>query len=48
MILEKFGKSLLLLFFVLVFILGAKMALKVANPYIRKVSAGLADAIEAA
>lgn len=45
MILEKFGKTLLLLLFILVFILGAKMALRVADPVIRRVSVSLADAL---
>lgn len=43
---ERFGKTLAFLFFVLLFILGAQMALKVSVPYIRGVSASLAGAIE--
>lgn len=43
--LDKFGRTLLFLFFVVIFVLGAKLALKVANPYIRKVSPSLADTI---
>lgn len=42
---EKFGKTLLLLLFILIFILGAKMVLRVADPYIRRVSVSLADAL---
>lgn len=45
---EKFGKTLLLLLFILLFVLGARMALRVADPYIRRVSASLADALSAA
>lgn len=42
---ERFGKTLLFLFLILFFVLGAKMALKVSDPYIRRVSASLADAL---
>jgi len=43
---EKFGNTLLLLLFVLFFVLGAKMLLKVADPVIRRVSVSLADAVK--
>lgn len=43
---EKFGNTLLLLMFILLFVLGAKMALRVADPYVRRASVSLADAIK--
>lgn len=43
---EKFGKTLLLLIFVLFFVVGAKMAIKVSDPYTRRLSASLADALQ--
>ncbi len=43
---EKFGKTLLLLIFVLFFIVGAKMALRIGDPVVRRVSASLADALQ--
>lgn len=43
---ERFGKTLLFLFFVLIFIIGAQMALKVSVPYLHTVSGSLASAIE--
>ncbi len=42
---EKFGRTLLLLLLILIFVLGAKMALKVIDPYTRRLSASLADAL---
>lgn len=45
---EKFGRTLLLLLFLLLFVLGAKMAIRVGDPYIRRVSSSLADALQAA
>lgn len=42
---EKFGRSMLLLVFVLMFIIGAKMAIKAGSPYIRKLSPSLADSL---
>lgn len=42
----RFGRTLAFLFFMLIFILGAQMALKVSVPYLRGVSASLAGAIE--
>lgn len=44
--LEKFGRTLLLVFLILIFVIGAQMALKVSIPYIRSVSGSLATAIE--
>ncbi len=44
---EKFGRTLLFLVFLLLFVVGAMMALKVAVPGIRKVSPSLGDAIGA-
>lgn len=43
---EKLGKTLLLLVFLVLFVMGARMALKVTSPYIRKASSGLADVID--
>ena len=42
---QKFGKTLLFLFLILIFVIGAQMALKISVPYIHPVSASLADAI---
>lgn len=42
---EKFGRTLLFVIFVLFILVGAKMAIKVLDPYTRKVSASLADAL---
>lgn len=42
---QKFGRTLMLLLFVFLFIMGAKMAIKVFDPYIRRGSASLADAL---
>jgi len=42
---EKFGRTLLFGVFVLFLVLGARMAIKVADPYIRKASVSLADAL---
>lgn len=44
--LERFGKTLVFLFAILIFILGAQMALKISIPYIRSISGSLASAIE--
>jgi hypothetical protein len=43
---EKFGRTLVFLFLILIFVIGAQMALKVSVPYIRSVNQSLADAIE--
>lgn len=43
---QKFGKTLLFVFLILLIVLGAKMALKVSIPFIRPISASLADAIQ--
>lgn len=43
---ERFGKTLLFLFLVLIFIMGAKLALRVALPAVRQISTSLADAIQ--
>jgi hypothetical protein len=43
---ERFGKTLLFLFLVLIFFKGAQMALKISVPFLRPISASLADAIE--
>lgn len=42
---EKFGRTVLFIVFVLMILYGAKMALKLGNPYIRKVSPSLADVL---
>lgn len=44
--LEKFGKTLLFVLFVLFIVVGAKMAFRVADPYTRKLSVSLADALQ--
>ena len=44
--LESFGKTLLFVFFVLFIFIGAKMAIRVLDPYTRKASASLADALQ--
>lgn len=43
---ERFGKTLLFLLFVLLFIKGANMAFKVAQPVVRQISVSFADAIQ--
>lgn len=43
---EKFGRTLMFVFFILLIVLGAQMALKVSVPFIRPISASLADAIQ--
>jgi hypothetical protein len=43
---EKFGRTLLFALFILFFILGAKMAIRVADPFTRRVSSSLADALK--
>lgn len=43
---QKFGKTLLFVFLILLIVLGTKMALKVSIPFIRPISASLADAIQ--
>lgn len=45
---EKFGRTLLFAIFILFLIIGAKMAIKVADPYTRKLSPSLADALASA
>lgn len=42
---QKFGKTLAFVFFILLLVLGAQMALKISVPFIRPISASLADAI---
>lgn len=42
---EKVGRTLLFIVFMLMIVIGAKMAVKVGNPYIRKVSPSLADSL---
>jgi hypothetical protein len=42
---EKFGQTLLFALFVLFIMIGAKMAFRVLDPYTRKVSPSLADAL---
>ena len=45
---DKFGRTLLFAVFVLFLVIGAKMAIRVADPYTRKISASLADALQSA
>lgn len=44
--LEKFGRSLLFVIFILMIVIGAKMTIKVTDPYTRKISPSLADALK--
>jgi len=44
--LDKFGRVLLFMLFVVLAVIGAKMVFKVADPYTRKVSPSLADALK--
>ena len=46
--LDKFGRTLLFLFFAVLFFTGFKMAVRVADPYTRRMSPSLADALKAA
>jgi len=46
--LEKFGRTLLFAVFIVFVFLGAKMAIKVTDPYTRKFSPSLADALASA
>lgn len=43
---QKFGNTMLFVFFILLIVLGVQMALKVSIPFIRPISASLADAIQ--
>lgn len=45
--LEKFGRSLILLIGVYLFVRGAEMLVHISDPVTRTVSASLADAISA-
>ncbi len=47
MSIEKVGRTLLFVIFLLMLIAGAGMAVKVSVPYIRKVSPSLADTLQA-
>lgn len=42
---EKFGTTLLFVIFLIFLFIGAKMAIRVVDPYTRKVSPSLADAL---
>ena len=44
---EKFGRTLLMIVFILFIVKGASMAVKIGYPQIRRVSASLADALVA-
>jgi hypothetical protein len=44
--LDKFGRVLLFMLFVILAVLGSKMLFKVADPYVRKVSPSLADTLK--
>lgn len=44
---EKFGRTLLFIVFILMIVIGAKMTIKIADPYTRKLSPSLADALKA-
>jgi hypothetical protein len=41
----KFGRTLLFIVFVLMIVFGARLAFKAVDPYTRKVSPSLADAL---
>lgn len=43
---ERFGKTLLFLFLILIFVIGAQGALKISVPYLRTLSGSLASFIE--
>lgn len=45
--LDKFGRTLLFVIFIMFIVMGLRMALKLANPAIRKVSPSLADTLAA-
>lgn len=42
---QKVGYTLLFIMFILMIVAGANMALKIGNPYIRRVSTSLADSL---
>jgi hypothetical protein len=44
--LDNFGRVLLFMVFVVLAVLASKMIIKVADPYTRKVSVSLADALK--
>lgn len=44
---EKFGKTLLFAIFIMMLMVGTKGALRVIDPYTRKVSPSLADFLQA-
>jgi hypothetical protein len=44
--LDNFGRVLLFMLFVVLAVIGAKMVIKVADPYTRKVSGSLADTLK--
>jgi len=44
---EKFGRTLLFILFMLMIFQGARLGLKAANPSIRKLSPSLADTLAA-
>jgi hypothetical protein len=43
--LDKFGRVLLFMFFVVLAVIGSKMIFKIADPYTRKVSGSFADTL---
>jgi hypothetical protein len=43
--LDKFGRVLLFMLLVFIAVMGGKMIVKVADPYTRKLSPSLADAL---
>jgi hypothetical protein len=44
--LDKFGRVLLFMVFVVLAVIGSKMVFKVADPYTRKLSPSLADTLK--
>lgn len=44
--LKHFGQTLIFIFAIFILLIGLKMVLKVADPYVRKASPSLADALK--
>lgn len=42
----KFGRTLMFILFILLIVQGGRMLIKVADPYTRKLSPSLADALK--
>jgi hypothetical protein len=46
--LDKFGRTLIFVLMLFILFKGVELAVKVADPYIRKISASVADSLKAA